>query len=169
MGLQRMRAGEVAACLCSAAQPVQGGRSLFLGQLQYRAFASPDFVRHHFPDGLDERALTRAPAIVFGPDDQLQHRFLQSLGVQAPFPYHLCPSSEGFVRFAEAGLGYGLMPEIQARAALEAGRLVDMAPGWSLPVPLYWHYWRHGGELLDALTRTLEQASRRLFTGQGKQ
>ncbi len=162
VGLERMRAGDVAACLCSAPDPVQGARCVALGSMTYRALASPGYRSRYFSAGLTPDALAEAPAIVFGPDDQLQRRFLDSLSYEGSVPCHRCPSSEGFVRFAEAGLGYGLIPEIQAAEQLRDGRLVDVAPASALSVPLYWHYWRQGGAVLEGLTRALRRSVRRL-------
>jgi LysR family transcriptional regulator (chromosome initiation inhibitor) len=95
VGLKRMRAGEVAACVCASERPVAGARSVLLGAMRYRALASPAFIARHFPDGVRADQLPRTPALVFGPDDFLQHRYLASLGVDGGFEHHLCPSSEG--------------------------------------------------------------------------
>jgi LysR family transcriptional regulator (chromosome initiation inhibitor) len=38
VGLKRMRAGEVAACLCASERPVAGARSVLLGAMRYRAW-----------------------------------------------------------------------------------------------------------------------------------
>ncbi len=159
VGLKRMRAGEVAACVCASEQPVAGARSLLLGSMRYRALASPAFIDRHFAGGVDAAGLARAPAIVFGPDDRLQHRYLAELGVAGSFVHHLCPSSEGFVRLACAGLGWGLVPERQVAAELASGALQEVLPGRVIEVPLYWHYWRNGGDLLAHLTRHLQQAA----------
>jgi LysR family transcriptional regulator (chromosome initiation inhibitor) len=160
VGLKRMRAGEVAACVCAAERPVAGARSLALGAMRYRALASPAFIARHFPQGVEPARLARIPAIVFGPDDLLQHRYLAALGVEGGFAHHLCPSSEGFVRLAEAGFGWGLVPELQVRAELASGALREIIPGRPLDVPLYWHHWRSGGELLAELTRHLQRQAR---------
>jgi LysR family transcriptional regulator, chromosome initiation inhibitor len=167
VGLKRMRAGEVAGCVCAAERPVAGARSLALGAMRYRALASPAFVARHFADGVTAAALARAPAIVFGPDDQLQHRYLAELGVAGGFAYHLCPSSEGFVRLTEGGLGWGLVPELQVRGELARGALVELVPGRSIDVPLYWHHWRNGGELLAGLTEQLRRAAAGALVQQG--
>src|SRR5690606_7071513 len=155
VGLRRMRAGEVAGCVCATEQPVAGARSLPLGAMRYLAVASPEFMVRYFADGVSNAALRRAPAIVFGPDDQLQHRFLAGCGFTENFPHHLCPSSEGFVRLIDAGLGWGLVPALQIRSELATGRLQEVLPGNPVDVPLYWHYWRNGGRLLEALTEQL--------------
>jgi LysR family transcriptional regulator (chromosome initiation inhibitor) len=147
VGLKRMRAGEVAACVCGAERPVAGARSLLLGAMRYRALASPAFIARHFPHGVEAQQLARVPAIVFGPDDLLQHRYLSRLGVQGGFAHHLCPSSEGFVRLACAGFGWGLVPELQVEQELVSGALVEILPERPLDVPLYWHHLgrRHHG------------------------
>ncbi|MDR6229043.1 LysR family transcriptional regulator (chromosome initiation inhibitor) [Pseudomonas sp. SORGH_AS199] len=154
--LRRMRAGEVAACLCASGQPLAGARVRSLGAMRYRAVASPDFCARWLTGRPIAQALVRAPAIVFGPDDRLQHRYLEQLGVTAPFDYHLCPSAEGFQQMALSGIGWGLLPDIQSAAALASGALVDLAPGHWVDVPLFWHHWRNGGVALQALTRHLE-------------
>lgn len=160
VGLKRMRDGEVAACVCAAERPVAGARALPLGAMRYRALASPQFRARHFADGASGTALARVPSIVFGADDRLQHRFLAELGVVGGFAHHLCPSSEGFVRLACAGLGWGMVPELQVRQQLASGELVELLPERPLDVPLYWHHWRNGGELLGSLTRHLEKGVR---------
>lgn len=161
VGLKRMRAGEVAGCICAAERPVAGARSLALGAMRYRALASPGFVARHFSQGVTAEALLNAPSIVYGPDDQLQHRYLAALGIQGAFPHHLCPSSEGFVRLTQAGLGWGLVPEHQVEGELARGELVELIPQRPIDVPLYWHHWRHGGELLASLTDHLARAGGR--------
>ena len=163
VGLRRMRAGEVAACICATEQPVAGARVLPLGAMRYLAVASPGFIARHFPQGLKQTAVRYAPAIVFGPDDQLQHRFLAGCGFSGDFAHHLCPSSEGFVQMISAGLGWGLVPAIQVTGQLERGELCELAPGQPVDVPLYWHYWRNGGRLLEQLTRQLQRQSQRFF------
>ncbi|WP_263260517.1 LysR family transcriptional regulator ArgP [Pseudomonas sp. RIT-PI-S] len=163
VGLRRMRAGEVAACLCAAPRPVAGARSEPLGAMRYRAVATPAFIHRHFPDGFSAPALVRVPALVFGPDDLLQHRYMASLGIEGGFAHHLVPSSEGFVRMTEAGLGWGLVPEMQVRAQLASRMLVELLPDHPSDVPLYWHHWRSGGKLLADLTAELaKQAARAL-------
>ncbi|GED23642.1 LysR family transcriptional regulator ArgP [Halomonas halmophila] len=155
VGLKRLRDGDVAACLCASDQPIAGARCVPLGSMTYHPMATPEYAADHFPDGPCEAAFRRAPAIVYGPNDQLQHRFLAQFGYHGPFPYHLCPESEGFVRLASAGMGYGMMPMIQVRDAVRRGELISLAPQHALEVPLYWHFWRHSGELMERLTREL--------------
>jgi LysR family transcriptional regulator (chromosome initiation inhibitor) len=160
VSLKRMRAGEVAACVCASERPVAGGRSLALGAMRYLAVASPAFMARHFAEGFEATRLGQVPALVYGPDDSLQHRYMLRLGASGAFPHHFCPSSEGFMRMAEAGLGWGLVPQLQAREQLAEGALVELLPDNPLDVPLYWHYWRSGGQLLEQLTEALFEACR---------
>ncbi len=154
--LRRMRAGDVAGCVCATAEPVAGARSMPLGSMRYLAVASPAALGEAANGSVDYRpVLERLPAVVFGPDDRLQHRFLLACGYTEEFRHHLCPSSEGFVRMLSAGLGWGMVPELQIRAQLRSGELREIVPGRHVEVPLYWHCWRHGGRLLEALTRHL--------------
>ena len=154
VGLKRMRA-----CLCASERPVAGARSVLLGAMRYRALASPAFIARHFASGVSAALLPKAPALVFGPDDFLQHRYLASLGVDGVFEHHLCPSSEGFIRLTEAGLGWGLVPELQVREQLENATLVELVPDKPIDVPLYWHHWRNGGQLLGQLTEHLTRSA----------
>lgn len=159
IALRRMRDGEVAGCICATARPVQGGRARALGTMRYRVAANPAFAERYFAQGVSERGLGSAPAVLYGPEDRLQQRYMDAKGLREPFAHHLCPSSEGVLHMTLAGIGYALIPECQARPWLDTGELVDLDPQQPIDVPLYWHYWRHGGELLDALTAHLVSAS----------
>ncbi|MGM0855766.1 MAG: LysR family transcriptional regulator ArgP [Pseudomonadota bacterium] len=159
VGLKRLRDGDVAACLCATPHPIAGARCLALGEMHYHPLASPAYVARYFPHGPSADAFLQAPAIVYGPHDQLQHQFLAQCGYHGRFPYHLCPSSEGFIRLAAAGIGYGMMPQLQTHALMQNGQLVSIAPGQTLSVPLYWHYWRHSGNLIVRLTERLAKVA----------
>jgi LysR family transcriptional regulator (chromosome initiation inhibitor) len=107
VGLQRMRVGEVAACVCASERPVAGARAMPLGVMRCRALASRVFITRSFACGVTTKAWVHAPAIVLGPDDLLQHRYLTGSGLEGGLAHHLCPSSEGFIRLAQAGVGWG--------------------------------------------------------------
>ncbi|MFZ5935597.1 transcriptional regulator ArgP [Pseudomonas putida] len=154
VGLNRMRSGDVAACLCSSERSVAGTKSVLLGHMRYRPIASPAFVARHFPQGFDIARLARAPALVYGPDDLLQQRYMAEQGIE-DYLHHLCPSSQGFVQMAEAGISWGLIPEMQVKGQLAAGTLVDINPDGCVDVAMYWHHWRQGGKLLADLTAHL--------------
>ncbi|WP_027967692.1 LysR family transcriptional regulator ArgP [Halomonas halocynthiae] len=158
VGLKRLREGDVAACLCDSDQPIAGARCINIGHMAYSPYATPAYAARYFHDGLNDQAFRHAPAIVYGPHDRLQHRFLERCGYQGPFPYHLCPSSEGFVQLTLNSVGYGMMPCCQVTQQLASGQLISLSEE-PLSIPLYWHFWRHSGELINHLTKHLQQVT----------
>ncbi|GAA3965488.1 LysR family transcriptional regulator ArgP [Allohahella marinimesophila] len=176
VGLRQMKQGEVMACLCASAERLNGGSVVPLGKMRYRALASPEFIlRHrlHLQDGevaaengspVHRERLAQAPCLVFNRDDPLQHWFLAEVANTEPRRIHLCPSSEGFVQSALAGLGYGLMPELQIYQHLSTGRLRDIVPGYVLDTPLYWHHWQTESQVMVALRQSIvSEAARHLY------
>lgn len=160
VGLNRMRKGEVMACICADSQPVNGGAVSPLGVLRYRALASPSFIKH-YQTQQNPKNLIKAPCLIFNHDDRMQHHFLEKLNLPAPTRQHRCPSSEGFVQMALSGLGYGMIPELQVKSHLQKGRLVDVAAKTHLDVPLYWHFWQTESLALGELRRAvIEHASK---------
>lgn len=63
-----------------------------------------------------------------------------------------------------AGLGWGMVPEVQAGPLLRSGRLLSLAPGHPLDVPLYWQQWKLDSPALavvaDAVTATAAETLR---------
>ncbi|MBU3029859.1 LysR family transcriptional regulator ArgP [Paracoccus marinaquae] len=156
-----LRGGRVAAALTSEERPVSGCDSLPLGRMRYRATASPSFVARHFPNGPDADALARAPSLRFNGKDGLQDRWVRALtGRRVPLPQHLIPSSQAFAQASRLGLGWGMNPEIMIEPDLASGRLVDLAPGLPLDVPLCWQVARLTAPALHPLTRAIAMAAR---------
>jgi len=160
-----LRAGEVAGCVATRQTPMQGCRARFLGVMRYHCLAAPDFAREFFPHGLTMDTVGCAPAVVFNRDDTVHDRFLERALGRSPrqAPRHHVPDSERFVDFVLGGAGYGLVPHLQAEAHLRAGRLVDLAPGNPLLVPLSWHCWAVPSALLAAVEAALAEAAGRVL------
>lgn len=165
VGLNRMRNGEVMACICAESQPVNGGAVSALGILRYRALASPAFVEHYQTRRHPER-LVSAPCMIFNQDDRLQHHFLDALGLPPPGRQHRVPSSEGFVQMALTGMGFGLLPELQVAPYIASGELVDVGPEYHLDVPLYWHYWQTESNAMKTLRQAVVQHAASTLRGQ---
>jgi len=151
VGLQRMKNGEVMACICESSQPVNGGLAQPLGVLRYLALASPAFIERYRQAEQGHSWLQQAPCLLFSGDDQLQHQFLETLNLPAPSRVQRVASSGGFVEMARAGLGFGMIPEIQVRDHLADGALVSVAPDTVVDVPLYWHYWQTESQYMKQL------------------
>ena len=159
VGLRRMKQGEVMACLCATAEPVNGGDVIALGVMRYRALASPDFIQRYRLAPPDPSTFHQAPCLVYSRDDRLQHQFLADVAGTEPLYTHHLPSSEGFIKAAKAGLGYGMMPELQVARELQSGQLVDVMPGYSLDVPLYWHFWQMESPVMEMLRDSVTRAA----------
>lgn len=159
-----LRRGEVAAAVTSHPGPLQGCDTIPLGALRYRATASPAFMARHLPDGPTPQALARAPAVVFSEKDRLQHlwadRVTGGATARTGFPIHRLASSHGFVDAALAGLGWCMNPESLVARHIAEGRLIDLAPGIPLDVPLHWQFARLTAPALAPLTRALQEAAR---------
>lgn len=137
-----LREGTVMAAVTSSATPVQGCSVTPLGGLRYLPLAHPDFAARWMTGSLRED-LSRAPVVVFDRHDDLQDAFVRSLGGRAASDLrHLVPASAEFVSAVAAGLGWGMVPQVQASALLRSGALVPLAPERSVVVPLYWQQWK---------------------------
>lgn len=155
-----LRQGRVMAAVSADPRPVQGCRAVSLGRMRYLAVASPAFVAAHFAGGVDEAALAAAPCTVFNRKDELQHRWMRRITRRrlSP-PLHHVPSTHGFIHAALHGLGWGMNPRALVAPLLAAGALVELVPGLSLEVPLYWQHWRLDAPLLADLTRCVRDAA----------
>jgi LysR family transcriptional regulator (chromosome initiation inhibitor) len=147
-----LKNGTVFGAVTAAAEPVGGCRVDALGSMRYIAAVSPAFAQRHFGGVPLAEGFRRAPMLVYNQKDQMQHRFLaQVIGEDCTPPQWWVPSAQGFLDAAIAGLGWGLHPIPLAAAALADGTLVDLCPGHSVAVALYWQSWR----LDSASVRTL--------------
>jgi LysR family transcriptional regulator, chromosome initiation inhibitor len=134
-----LREGRVMAAVTSSATPVQGCSVRPLGHLRYLPMASPEFAARWLTGSLLED-LRRAPVVVYDRNDDLQDGFVRTLGGRgASGSRHYVPASEVFVAAVVAGLGWGMVPEVQARPRGDA--LVPLADR-AVDVPLYWQQWR---------------------------
>jgi LysR family transcriptional regulator (chromosome initiation inhibitor) len=171
--LRLLRDGEAAACVAASPHPPRGCRSLPLGTMRYRCLATPDFARAWFPRGLDADGAARAPAVIYSRKDALHHAFLDrlpgwenrdfaagGLAGERTIPAHYLPSSERFVDLVLAGLAYGMIPDQQGAPWVRQGRLVDLAPGRSMPVALHWHVWDLPSRIMDGLTAEVVRGAR---------
>lgn len=164
---QLLKNGEVVGCISSREHSLQGCRVDFIGQMTYRMFATPEFARQWFPDGLTCADAGRAPAIIFNRKDELHNKLLRKALGRMPdsIPINYVPSSEKFADFIAMGIGYGMLPRQQSEPFTQTGRLVDLAVGCSVSVKLYWHCWNLKSTLLEKLTRHLILKAQTLLDG----
>lgn len=156
-----LRAGDVLAAVTADSRPVQGCNSIPLGKLKYCAVASPEFLRHYFPDGVTAAALAAAPSLRFNRKDRLQQQWVRGVcRREVDLPSHWLPSTQAFIDASVAGVGWAMNPRSLVAPHLRDGRLVELVPGRLFPVPLYWQHSRLQMPMLARLTKAVINASR---------
>ncbi len=152
-----LRSGRVLGAVTSQAKPVRGCRVQPLGTMRYLATASPKFVRRHFPDGVSPEALHDAPALAYNRKDDMGARFLEAThGLRdVSLSSHYLPSPHAYLEACMLGLGWGLNPSGLAASPIKRKRLVDLCPGESFAVPLYWQQWAISSRTVDAVASAL--------------
>jgi LysR family transcriptional regulator (chromosome initiation inhibitor) len=154
-----LRSGDVLAAVTSDPEAVQGCSVEPLGALHYVPAAAAAFAGRWRRGGAPDWAAM--PAVVFGAKDDLQQDMLRRRGVpRLPPVVHQVPTSADFLEAVRIGLGWGMLPELQARAGLAAGQLVRLS-GDVLDVPLFWQRWRLDSPRLTALTDAVREAAGR--------
>jgi LysR family transcriptional regulator, chromosome initiation inhibitor len=154
-----LRRGDVLAAVTSDQAPVQGCTVQPLGALRYFPAATPALAaRWRRGRSADWAAM---PVVVFNEKDDLQHELLRRHGAgQGPPVVHQVPSTADFYAAIRLGLGWGMLPESQARGPVESGELVRLSAD-VIDVPLHWQRWRLDSPKLTALTAVVRQAAAR--------
>jgi LysR family transcriptional regulator (chromosome initiation inhibitor) len=157
--------GQAVAGISSMPTAMRGCTVEPLGFMRYRMMAAPAFIDRWFPQGLTRSAATQAPLMVFSRKDVLQSDFLlQELGLlPGMYPVHYIPASDPFLQAVRLGIGYGMLPPQQYQPLLEAGALVEVAPGKYTDVPLFWHAWRVRSPALEQLGHAVVAAAAQLL------
>lgn len=138
-----LRDGTVMAAVTASAQPVPGCTVELLGEMRYRPRASAEFAAKWFRDGVTVQRLSRAPMVVFDREDQLQDRYLRRRSRrQLDPPRHYVPGSSAFVQAVRFGLGWGMVPDLQAEPIDGQPGLVEFDHRGSVDVRLFWQQWR---------------------------
>lgn len=151
-----LRSGLVMAAVTADGRPVQGCASEQLGVMRYVAVARPELLATW---RTDEGAVDFAhmPVVHFDDNDQMQRRLLASHAPKAKPPFHVVPSSEGFVAAINRRLGRGAIPEAQMGDALDTGELMRLDPQIAEDVMLFWQSWRIESALLARLTSAVPE------------
>ena len=155
---EKLRSGQAVAAVTATAEAVPGCTSTLIGVDRYHAVAHPEFMRTYFHSGVTPESLRNAPSLQFDRHDMFEQRFLRRL-TRAPIdpPRHFIPSSAEFVMAIELGMGWGMVPALQCKAALDDGRLVEVTPDSSIRMPLYWQRWNLRSPVIDALSTVIAE------------
>ena len=152
-----LRRGDVLAAVTSDPAAVQGCTVQPLGALRYVP-AATGALAARWRRG-QSAGWAAMPLVVFNDKDDIQYEMLRRQGVeQGPPVVHQVPSTADFFAAVRLGLGWGMLPEPQARVALASGELVPLSAD-VIDVPLYWQRWRLDSPKLTALTTLVRQAA----------
>lgn len=158
--LELLRSGDCLGAVTRESKPVSGCDSVLLGTLHYVAVAAPWLVEKYTLNKQIDWA--RMPALRFGPRDYLQDRDL--VGRLDNPPKHrrvsIVPSMGAFLQSIEAGLGWAIVVDTQAKELIRRGVAVQLDEK-IVSTDLYWQHWRLESPLLELLTSAVTCAARK--------
>ena len=159
-----LRQGQVLGCVTTLKQALRGCKMVALGAMDYVVVATPALVQERLGSvGLTAHNFRDLPFVAFNRKDDMQSEFVgKAFGLKRVTLNQLfVPSSEGQLRAVLAGWGVSVVPRLLAQGLIEQGQLVNLVPGCTLPIQLYWHCWNLESEVLDALTTALTASAAR--------
>ncbi len=155
-----LETGAVLAAITSQRSPIAGCSVTPLGATEYLAVATPGFIERWLPHGITSEALAAAPLIDFDRSDDVQSDWLREHGVDPVVPpRHYVPASEDYASAVRLGMGWGMLPPVQASVSLELGTLRALgAP--DLSEPLFWQQWNIASPSLLAIRESVVSHAR---------
>jgi LysR family transcriptional regulator, chromosome initiation inhibitor len=163
-----LRGGQVLGCVTTLKAALRGCKVVPLGAMNYiavRASNMPATGRFDLKNGLTAHNFRDLPFIAFNRKDDLQSEFvakafgLKRVNLQQLF----VPSSQAQVRAVREAWGVSVLPQLTVQPGLDSGELIDLLPGFVLPVQLYWHCWNLESVVLDNLTLALASCAKRML------
>lgn len=146
-----LESGSALAAITSQQTPLAGCSVTPLGATEYVAVATPAFARRWFPRGPGADALAVAPVIEFDRSDDVQSDWLRAKGVDPDVPpRHYVPASEDYASAVRLGMGWGMLPPVQAQPSLDLGTLTPLG-GPDRSEPLFWQQWNISSAALTAI------------------
>jgi len=158
---EALRSGEVLGCVTTLAHPMKGCLAEPLGTMRYRCVATRALVERctDAQGRLVVHRLLAQPAIIFDRKDAMHDRFLlQHFGLKEPlYPRHFVPALDAFESAICLGLGWGMVPDVDRSP--NADGFVDVMPGATVDVSLYWQHWEQETAAAKALTLAVKAAA----------
>jgi LysR family transcriptional regulator, chromosome initiation inhibitor len=146
--------GEAMGCVSTSSESPTGFVAEPIGAMEYECVANVEFSRSFFPHGIGLHSVLAAPAVLYNRKDGLHALFLARLldvNVKS-YAKHFFPSPMALLAAIERGVGYGLVPCLQAQPLIDAGKLIRLAPDHKVAVDLYWHHWAIAPENAQAIS-----------------
>ncbi len=168
--LEWLRSGQVMGCVTALSQALRGCSVTPLGTMPYVCVAQAQWASLHAPDGLTPQNFSQLPFVAFNRKDDLHAEFVaQALGLkQVRLRQRYLPSTEGQVRAAVAGWGAAALPAPLAAPLLASGVLVDLLPGRTWPIALYWHCWSLPSLILQQVSQALVSSAQQALVANSK-
>jgi LysR family transcriptional regulator, chromosome initiation inhibitor len=118
--------GEAIGCVSTASRVPTGFVAEAIGAMAYECVATPSFCQTHFPQGLNLHDILAAPAVLFNRKDSIHAAFIERLlGLPVNgYAMHYFPSPVALLMAVRSGVGYGLVPTMQAQPLIDTGDLV---------------------------------------------
>jgi LysR family transcriptional regulator, chromosome initiation inhibitor len=163
--LALLKEGAVVGCITTQEKAVPGCIAQPLGSMRYRCVASPA-LRELLRKGnraIQSHDLLSYPAVCFNRKDGLQDLFLaQHFGLRGiQYARHYIPAVDGFHQALVSGIGWGLEATIQSPEVFKAKQLVDLFPGKTVDVPLFWQHWSRETSAAHRLTSAILKAAKK--------
>ncbi|AIP30716.1 lysR substrate binding domain protein [Paraburkholderia xenovorans LB400] len=161
--------GEAMGCVSTSSNPPTGFLAEPIGMMEYECVANVEFAAKFFPQGLGLHGVLAAPAVLYNRKDGLHTLFLERLLDLEVRNYatHYFPSPSALLAAIEKGIGYGLVPCLQASSLIEAGKLVRLAPQHKVEVNLYWHHWETAPSNAQAISELVVRHAHRALIQAG--
>ena len=135
-----MRSGDVVGALTHNAKNIYGFKTYELGAMNYRAVASPGFIKENFPEGITQVTLSKAPCLRANESDVGIHDWVElALGKSVHLPIYRHPSIHGTLKACIDGHVWAVLPETTIGSHLKTGELADLMKDTPLVRNLYWH------------------------------
>jgi len=144
-----LRDGTVMAAVTASARPVPGCTVQRLGQMRYRPRASRQFTARWFGDEVSVQRLSLAPVIVFDREDPQQDQYLRRRARRQLAPPRCYIPGSAFVQAVREGLGWGMVPDLQAGPPDDDDPLVEFDHRGVIDIPLYWQQWQRPSVALE--------------------
>lgn len=157
--------GGAMGCVSTSIHPPTGFMAEPIGIMEYECVSSVAFAAEFFPQGLGLHGLLAAPAVLYNRKDGLHALFLERfLDFEVKnYAMHYIPSPSALLAAIERGIGYGLVPCLQAQPLIDAGKLIRLAPSHKIEVSLYWHHWEIAPSNAQAISDLVVHRARQVL------
>lgn len=165
---QLLQQGELAGCISIRSKSTRGCYVEYLGQLHLRCVATKDFAHRYFPQGINRKAMLKAPTVLFHRESQMMRMFQKNILQETPFdvPTHIIPPQHEYLEMISSGAAYGFMPDPLFSRIEDSNALIDLTPGEPIVLHQYWHRWGIESDLLEKITDFIRlEAKKNLIMG----